>query len=164
MNKRVLLDTNILIHRENKIVTNYSIGHLYRWLDKLHYVKMIHPASIKEIDKYQDAIIRNAFDVKLEAYEVIKTPLEPSQKFIALIERGKQTTPNDLVDDSLLYELYCKRVDILITEDRALIKKAQLVNLEGQVFTIDSFLLKVTDEHPGLVEYKVLSVVKKILD
>ena len=29
---RALLDTNIIIHRENKRVSNYSIGHLFRWL------------------------------------------------------------------------------------------------------------------------------------
>lgn len=32
---RALLDTNIIIHRENKRVSNYSIGHLFQWLDKL---------------------------------------------------------------------------------------------------------------------------------
>ncbi len=46
---RVLLDTNIIIYRENKDVSNYSIGHLYRWLDKLKYDKVIHPYSIDEI-------------------------------------------------------------------------------------------------------------------
>lgn len=37
---RALLDTNIIIHRENKRVSNYSIGHLYRWLDKLKFDKV----------------------------------------------------------------------------------------------------------------------------
>lgn len=46
---RALLDTNIIIHRENKRVSNYSIGHLFRWLDKLKYDKVIHPYSISEI-------------------------------------------------------------------------------------------------------------------
>jgi rRNA-processing protein FCF1 len=32
---RVLLDTNIIIYCENKKVTNYSVGHLFRWIDKL---------------------------------------------------------------------------------------------------------------------------------
>ena len=44
---RALLDTNIIIHRENKKVTNYSIGHLFRWLDKLKYDKVIHPYSVE---------------------------------------------------------------------------------------------------------------------
>lgn len=40
---RILLDTNIVIHRENKKVSNYSISHLYRWIDKLKLDKVIHP-------------------------------------------------------------------------------------------------------------------------
>lgn len=40
---RILLDTNIVIHRENKRVSNYSIGHLFRWIDRLKYDKVIHP-------------------------------------------------------------------------------------------------------------------------
>lgn len=37
---RVLLDTNIVIHRENSTISNYSIGHLFRWLDKLKVSKV----------------------------------------------------------------------------------------------------------------------------
>ena len=33
-------------------VSNYSIGHLYRWLDKLKFDKVVHPYSIEEINKY----------------------------------------------------------------------------------------------------------------
>lgn len=49
---RILLDTNVVIHRENKRVSNYSIGHLFRWIDKLKYDKVIHPYTISEIQKY----------------------------------------------------------------------------------------------------------------
>ena len=38
---RVLLDTNIVIHRENHRISNYSIGHLFNWLDKLNCEKII---------------------------------------------------------------------------------------------------------------------------
>ena len=50
---RVLLDTNIIIYRENKKMTNYSIGHLFRWLDKLKYDKLIHPLTKKEFAVYK---------------------------------------------------------------------------------------------------------------
>lgn len=53
---RVLLDTNIIIYRENKKMTNYSIGHLFRWLDKLKYDKLIHPLTKKEIQRLQSRI------------------------------------------------------------------------------------------------------------
>ena len=65
---RVLLDTNIVIHRENKRVTNYSIGHLFRWLDRLKYDKIIHPYTIEEIRQYRDPETQEAIAVKLESY------------------------------------------------------------------------------------------------
>ena len=48
---RALLDTNIIIHRENTIVTSQTIGQLFYWLDKLHYEKLIHPLSMNELRK-----------------------------------------------------------------------------------------------------------------
>lgn len=70
---RVLLDTNIIIYRENKKMTNYSIGHLFRWLDKLKYDKLIHPLSKKEIAEYKYAAPSEAMTLKLDAYQELKT-------------------------------------------------------------------------------------------
>jgi len=42
---RVLLDTNILIHREAATVVRRDIGRLFFWLDKLKCEKCIHLAS-----------------------------------------------------------------------------------------------------------------------
>lgn len=64
---RILLDTNIIIHRENKRVSNYSIGHLFRWIDKLKYDKVIHPYTVSEIQKYRDPETRETISVKLES-------------------------------------------------------------------------------------------------
>ena len=45
---RVLLDTNILIHREASKVYINEIGVLFNWLDKLGHEKWVHHLSIKE--------------------------------------------------------------------------------------------------------------------
>jgi hypothetical protein len=63
---RVLLDTNIIIHRENKRTTNYSVGHLFRWLDRLKCDKLIHPLSKKEIGNSQYADPQEAMMLKLD--------------------------------------------------------------------------------------------------
>ncbi|HEU4472036.1 MAG TPA: hypothetical protein VFR58_13180, partial [Flavisolibacter sp.] len=70
---RVLLDTNIIIHREAFKVSNISIGQLFNWLDKLNYVKCIHPITIGEIEKYGDREAVRSLGVKMEAYHVLKT-------------------------------------------------------------------------------------------
>jgi hypothetical protein len=36
---KVLLDTNIVIHRETRIPVHKGIGHLFRWIDNLNYKK-----------------------------------------------------------------------------------------------------------------------------
>lgn len=53
------------------------------------------------------------------------------------------------------------RVDYLITEDKKIHYKAQLLNITECVFKIDTFLEKVNTENPELVEYKVLAVKKQ---
>ena len=82
---RILLDTNVVIHRENKRVSNYSIGHLFRWIDKLKYDKVIHPYTISEIQKYRDPETQETISVKLESYDVIKTVRQPDTIFLSKI-------------------------------------------------------------------------------
>lgn len=157
---RALLDTNIIIHRENKRVTNYSIGHLYRWLDKLKYNKVVHPYSISEIKKYRDPETQEAIAVKLESYDLIKTVKEPDTAFIYALGIPAKSE-NDKIDDCLLYEVYLGRVDILITEDRRLRNKASKLGLNDRVFSINAFISNATAENPALIEYKMLAIEKE---
>lgn len=156
---RALLDTNIIIHRENKKVTNYSIGHLFRWLDKLKYDKIIHPYSVEEIRTYKDDETQQIMAVKLESYEIMKTIQEPDVNFLDLLGCDEETT-NDKIDNCLLFEVYSKRVDILITEDRKLREKASKIGIQDKVFSINSFIGWAASSNPELIEYKMLAVKK----
>lgn len=156
---RILLDTNIVIHRENKRVSNYSIGHLFRWIDQLKYDKVIHPYTISEIQKYRDPETQETIAVKLESYDVIKTIRQPDAVFLNKIGQPEKNE-NDHIDNVLLYEVYLGRVDILITEDRRLRNKAVRLGLGDHVFSINDFIGKVSSENPGLIEYKALAVEK----
>ena len=71
---RVLLDTNILIHREAATVVREDIGRLFFWLDKLKSEKCVHPASLEEIKKHGDFQVRKTFRRKLEAYRILICP------------------------------------------------------------------------------------------
>ncbi len=156
---RALLDTNIIIHRENKSVSNYSVGHLFRWLDKLGYQKLVHPLSYSELDRYEDDMVREAMSVKLDSYEKIRTTKHPDRNFLSLV-KGSKISPNDEVDNHLLYEVYLNRVDILITEDRKMLAKAGKLGIADRVYSINSFINMVTAENPELVDYKMLAVKK----
>jgi len=156
---RVLLDTNIVIYRENKKMTNYSIGHLFRWLDKLKYDKLIHPLTKKEIAEYQYADPAEAMTLKLDAYQELKTqaPLAKQVEELAVIMDKNE---NDSIDTVLLNEVYQGRVDLLITEDKRLLKKALLLGIGQKVLSINAFITIATRENPSLIEYSTLAVRK----
>jgi len=154
---RVLLDTNIVIHREASNTVNDEIGTLFNWLDRLHYIKCIHPITVKEIQQHQDKRLVHSMEVKLKSYNVLQTeaPINPQvQALVDSLDRD-QSAVND---SRILNELLCGRVDLFITEDRGIHSKANLLSVSNKVFTINSFLEKVAIENPGFIEYKIPSV------
>jgi len=159
---KILLDTNIIIHREASAVVNEDIGVLFRWLDNLHHIKCIHSVTVEEIEKHQDPKVRKSFEVKLGNYNVLKTKAPMSEAVLTLME-PLDKNQNDLNDTIVINELYCGRVDALITEDKQLLNKASLLGISDRVYTIDDFLEKVTVENPELADYKVLSVRRSLL-
>ena len=156
---RALLDTNIIIHRENTIVTSKTIGQLFYWLDKLHYEKLIHPFSMNELRKLHNPQMQALYDAKLSAYTKMQTVATQTDEYVSLLNDNPKTD-NDIIDNQLLFEIYCGRADILITEDRRLRNKAYRVGLNDKVFSIDAFISKCTAENPDLLDYKALSVKK----
>jgi predicted nucleic acid-binding protein len=157
---RVLLDTNILIHREASTVVREDIGNVFNWLDKLKHEKCAHPVSLCEIEKHKDERVRTTFRAKLQAYNILKStaPLAAQAQQFAATDK----TENDKNDTIIINEVFSNRVDILITEDRGVHTKASILGIAERVFTLDAFLEKVTAENPGLVDYKVLAVKKTV--
>lgn len=156
---RVLLDTNILIHREAATVVRGDIGIFFRWLDRLKYEKWIHPVSVAEIQQHQDERVRCSFEAKLKSYCQIQIPADLAPE-VQELDDQLDSTPNSRNDTCILNELYMNRVDILITEDRGIARKAVRLCIDDRVFTIDGFLEKVIAENPELMDYKDLSVKK----
>lgn len=157
---RVLLDTNIIIHREASRVIQKEIGTLFYWFDRLHYEKCIHPLSLDEIRKYQDASTVATMEAKVKNYSLLKTQAAEGPE-IQAIRAKYDKDENDSIDTSLLKEVFYNRVDLLITEDRKIHAKASDLGISERIFTIDAFLEKAVAENPELVEYKVLAVKKE---
>ena len=72
---RVLLDTNIVIHREAYHADKDEVGSLFYWLDRLHFEKCIHPLTIEEINRHEDEKTRKTLAIKIDHYTDLKTPL-----------------------------------------------------------------------------------------
>lgn len=158
---RALLDTNILIHREAPVVVRQNIGILFNWLDRLRYEKCVHPMSIEEIEQHEDEGVRRSFAAKVASYRILKSPA-PIMPEVQALSDEIDLNENDRNDTRVLNELYADRVDLLITEDRGIARKADRLGIGDRIFTIDTFLEKVVAENPELVEYKVLSVKKSL--
>ncbi|MGE0468664.1 MAG: PIN domain-containing protein [Nitrospira sp.] len=154
---KALLDTNILIHREASIVVRQDIGSLFNWLDRLALEKWIHPISAEEISNHKDERVRRSFAAKLASYRVLRA-LAPLGPELEAISASSDTTENDRKDTAILNELFVGHVDILISEDRGIARKAFQLGISDRVFTIDAFLEKIAAENPGLIDYRVLSV------
>lgn len=157
---KALLDTNIVIHREANTVLNKDIGILFKWLDLSKYEKCIHPITIEEIKKNSNQKTIETFLAKIQSYIPLKT-VAPMSTEVKKITEKLDNDKNDINDTILLNEVFTGRVDILITEDKKIHFKAELLGISDKIFKIDSFLEKIVSEHPELIDYRVLSVTKK---
>jgi len=157
---RALLDTNIIIHREADRLQNEDIGILFNWLDRLKIEKCIHPATIDELNKFGNEQAVKRMNVKIGNYNVLKT-VAPLSVDVERISSKIDKTENDKIDTLLINEVFCDRVDLLISEDKNIHAKASLLGIGSRVFKIDEYLEKASAENPGLVDYKVLAVKKQ---
>lgn len=157
---RALLDTNIIIHRESQKISKEDIGHLFNWLDKLKIEKCIHPHTQYELSKFKNDQIVRVMNIKLDSYTCLKT-IAPMHHKVKKTCHLIDTNQNDIIDSELINEVYQNRVDLLITEDRKMHRKAAELEIKDKVFTIDSFLEKAIAENPEQPDYRVLSVRKE---
>ena len=157
---KALLDTNIVIHRETSKIVNENIGTLFHWLDRLQHAKNVHPITVDELKRHSDKEVVRTIGIKLESYQVLKT-VAPLHSDVESISDDIDTTDNDKNDTLLLNEVYCSRVDLLITEDKKIHQKALALRIDDRVFRIDSFIEKAIAENPSLVDYQTLSVKKE---
>jgi predicted nucleic acid-binding protein len=156
---KILLDTNIIIHREANKILNPEIGQLFNWIDKLKYSKYIHPLTIEELNRNKDEKTVETMNIKIQSYNSIKN-IAPLGKTILDVSANIDTLENDINDTKILNEVFEDRVDILISEDKKIHTKAGMLGISNRVFKIQSFLEKVTSENPDLVDYKILAVKK----
>lgn len=154
---RILLDTNIIIHREASKVINQDIGVLFNWLDKLHHTKCVHPLTADELNRNVNTDTARTMQLKLANYQILQTTA-PLNEAVKKVSSEVDKLPNDFDDTKLLNEVYCNRVDILISEDKKIHVKAAMLGITDKVFRIDNYLEKVTAENPDFVNYNILSV------
>jgi len=137
---RILVDTNILIDREDLKEVSEGLQELLKILNETNNKIVIHPLSLEEIKNDKNAERRDIVLSKLKSYRVIESSPNPENdnKFMSLI--GETDNTHDIVDNSMLYCVYKDVVNFLITEDEKIHKKALKVGISDRVFRVDDAL------------------------
>ena len=135
---KLIFDTNILIHIEDPKILSKNLQGLLRILREYGHQKCIHPASLRDINNDPDEQRKQIFLSKLKGYPEIESPPKPTDSFLSNL--GKTSRSNDEIDNEILYSIHKNAAAFLITEDIGLLKKANRVNLEDRVLSIDSAL------------------------
>lgn len=141
MSISLLLDTNIIIYRENNAVLDEKLQKLFKFLSKPDYQLFIHENSYIDINNDKNEKRKKILLSKMNSYLTLKTPynFQEDQDFINIV--GNKNTSNDHVDNSLLYSLVKEEITFLITNDNEIHKKAKKLdalyeNFSERVFNI----------------------------
>ena len=141
---RIILDTNILIYREQLSETPHDIGELLQIASSNNVQIIIHPISKQEIQSFKDEEIREINLSKIASYPRLENPPDPylanDLSFLNIIDPNQSAKNNDKNDNILLYSIYNSAASLLITNDIRLRKKADKFNPALSVYTIDEAL------------------------
>lgn len=143
----VLVDTNILIHRESDNVVLNPLRDLERGLREAGHRILAHPASVREIYQDPDDERRESAESRVGAYSRSEFPPKTGSgdsEFRKAVSPA--SNPNDEVDNQLLYTVFEGSVDFLITQTRVSIGKPLILELRNRysiLMTVASTFLRI---------------------
>ncbi len=157
MEANVLLDTNIIIHRESSDNIAYEVIQLYKNLEKLKARKCVLEDIKDEIKKHKDKdVVKNMLS-KINAYFCIQPREIDDARFASVINKYSKDE-NSIIDNKFLYLVYKGIVDFLVTDDKGILNKAKELQINDCVFSTSDFLNLIRERYPDFTDYKVLSV------
>jgi len=138
---RVLIDTNILIYREDDRVISENVQELLALLQKTGTTILIHPISVQDLKKDRDIERQEIILSKVRAYNFLESPPDPQNDVEYLNSIQGDKGRSEIIDNSILYAVYKDAVDFLITEDKGIHKKAHRIRIDDRVLFIDDAIL-----------------------
>jgi len=133
---RILLDTNIIIPLEDSsTVLAESLGKLVKLANENGHQLLIHPASIEDLNRDKDKERRRISVSRIQKYTALIAPptfTDSDREKLKLSE----TSDNDRIDNLIIFALYKNAVNLLITEDREIHKKAAKLGIDERVHYI----------------------------
>lgn len=154
----VLLDTNIIIKRESGNNVSFEVSKLFNWFDRKSVKKYIHQISLQELSTYGNEKAKEVILTKMGSYETLpKFAIETDDYFESVVSQYAQDQ-NGLNDNALLREVYNGNIEILLTDDSLMLRKAQELYIRDLVVTSAELLSYFETEYPQNLEYKMLAV------
>lgn len=136
MSLTILLDTNILIEREDNKKINENIQNLLQVIQDNNIKIFIHECTFKDIEHDKNLKRKEIISSKLKSYSILnsKYNFEEDELFLSFLNFNKGNL-NDFVDNSLLYSVYKNEVSFLVTEDKGIHQKANRLNILEENFS-----------------------------
>jgi len=143
---RVLIDTNIFIHREDDHVLSNNMQKLLTTLRKIGADILIHPLSLEDLRKDPDKDRQEIMLSKIRTYSFLDRPPNPKTDLEYLNIVKSRAEDKDSIDNAILYAVYKDAVDFLVTEDREIHKKAHRLGIDDRVLLIND-ALQILDQY-----------------
>lgn len=134
---RVLIDTNILIYREDDRDVSPEISTLMKILSKTHTDVLLHPASLKDIQRDRNEERKRITLSKVEAYQILENAPVPDEDEEFFENTGAPKRVNDETDNLILYSVYKNAVGFLITNDNGIHLNASKLGIADRVFYVE---------------------------
>jgi len=142
---RILVDTNILINLEDNKIIDKEFSMFYNLAISNNCKILYHPSAIPEdIQRDKNDERRSIIISKLGKYEKLENPANLSPDFSAEFPLKKA---NDLCDNQQLYQLERNYVDIFVTQDKGIHKKAIRIGLDSKCLDIKQTIRYLNDNY-----------------
>ncbi len=146
---RFLIDSNIFIPLEPTRLTDVEAGtplatEFARLVTEAGHQLCVHPSTLEDIRRDQEETRRTLREIQFTKYPALTEPPRPSLRMEEILGAVARET-NDWVDHQLLAALDANAVDLLVTEDQSLTRKAARIGLEQRVYTIPEAISFVRD-------------------
>lgn len=168
MKYNILLDTNVIILREDNEEIHKDVQNLLKILSGFDFQLFVHQESFNDIKRDKDAKRRDIILSKMNSYLNLESnsSFEDDKKFKSTINYKENS--HDFVDNSLLYSLFRDEVTFLITEDNGIHKNARKLNqlkenFSDRVFTIKEAINFFEKKSPVL-PYEIIKTTVDSLD
>jgi hypothetical protein len=100
----------------------------------------IHPSQNEDVRHDKNIERQNEMLNRLDQYQILQSPPIPTESELTCI-KWSNTTQNNKIDNKLLFALYQDAVNLFVTNDKDIIKKAnKTAGLRDRVYNIKVFL------------------------